>query len=271
LLHDEAIGAYVALDEIGRILPAREWSKEDEIEQLVFEIHRHHGLDIGYACQSPSQVSASLRRLTGEWIYPYRIGIDPSKLLKAGKKPHWWQKPLAFHCITYFPDPSDESGMPRILHKKLAGGDKEEHNAAIPMESHWIPYNQYVADMYDTTERIYTDAIQLEIEERLSTAKDRLTRPQWEVHEGHTTGSYTRLQRARDDEEIRARRQRNSKRIRTEIIPEDPYAGWDLSKYLEGLQRDAKANEASLARTGQSTGTETVQGTVRLERLEEVG
>ena len=251
LLHDNCIGAAVALDEVGRILPARDWTNEDEIEALVFEIHRHHGLDIGYAVQSPSQVSASLRRLTGEWIFPTRIGPDPSKLLKAGKVPRWYQRPWLFELNKYFPDPSDESGMPRIVKKKISGSDKEDYNDHIPCEHSWIVYHSYISAMYDTTERLCTDAMQLEIEERLKTAPARLSKPPWEVINGHTIGGHTRLMRARDDEKIRARQQRgrrSSRRIRIEAQPEDEYSTFDLSQYFSSLQRDAAANEETLRR-----------------------
>jgi hypothetical protein len=251
LLHDDCLGSAVALDEVGRILPARDWTNEDEIEALVFEIHRHHGLDIGYAVQAPSQVSASLRRLTGEWIYPRRVGLDPTKLLRLDKVPKWYQKPFGFRTSKYFPDPSDESGMPRILHKKLDGSSTSEtHNEHIPVERAWMWYSQAVANMYDTAERIYTDAIQLEIEERLLTAKARLNQPQWVVQEGHSVGAYTRLQRARDDEQIRARanRRKRGRKIRIETQPGDEYSSFDLSQYMEDLQRDATANATSIAK-----------------------
>ena len=255
LLHDRAIGAAVAIDEVGRILPARDWSNEDEIEQLVFEIHRHHGLDIGIACQSPMQISTSLRRLVGEWKYPKRVGRDPSELLKAGKVPKWYQRPLCFRIDTYYPDPTSEAGLPKIvMEKKDAEGNIKE---SVPVEHSWTWYRQEVAEMYCTLERIYTDGIRLELEERLKGAEDRLFKGgKWVVEEGHASGTETLLQRARDDKDIR---RRSAARKRGLTVRAEPEQTIDVAYYLNSLQGEQtqtlfEANTVSGTTTGSPNG-----------------
>ena len=255
LLHDRAIGAAVAIDEVGRILPARDWSNEDEIEQLVFEIHRHHGLDIGIACQSPMQISTSLRRLVGEWKYPKRVGKDPSEILKAGKVPKWYQRPFCFRVDTYFPDPTSEAGLPKIVQeKKDAEGNIK---GSVPVEHGWTWYRQEVAEMYCTLERIYTDGIRLELEERLKGAEDRLfSGGKWSVCGGHASGTETLLQRARDDEAIRKRSAARKRGISVRAQPEQTpaYANYVVPLQGEPEEELFEANTVSGTATGSPNG-----------------
>jgi hypothetical protein len=188
LLHEEYRGAAVCIDEIGRILPARDWSREDEIETALLETHRHHGLEIRYACQDLMQASAALRRLTEWYIYCIRCGPDPSRILKAGKDPHWWQCPLAVRQIWVRREDVDGEGFPKPFDKCVG----------LKVRYQW--WHRHLAKQYDTTERIYPGMLQEQIAAHLMTADERIksTSP-WEVKDGHSVGTLTTLHRGRDE------------------------------------------------------------------------
>ena len=204
LLHEKYRGAAVGIDEIGRILPARDWSREDEIETALLETHRHHGLEIRYACQDLMQASAALRRLTEWYIYCIRCGPDPSRILKAGKQPHWWQCPLAVRQIWVRREDVDAEGFPKPFDK------------CVGLKVRYIFWHRYIAAQYDTTERIYPGNLQSEIEEHLLQATARIEESTpWEVKDGHSIGTLTRLYRGRDEKA--ARRERAKRRPGSEL------------------------------------------------------
>lgn len=194
LLHDANRGAAVGIDEIARIMPARDWTHEDDVESAVFETHRHHGLEIRYCMQDAMQASVSLRRLTEWFIFCYRIGSDPSGLLKAGVRPHWWQCPLAVKQVWVHKDDMGADGKPR----------EKEHRRETKTRYVW--WRRGIALSYDTTERIYTEGLQADIEARLAVySEERALESPWIVREGHAEGTLTRLYRARDEEKLRKR------------------------------------------------------------------
>lgn len=180
LLHPAAKGAAVALDEVARILPARDWNAEDEVESLVFETHRHYGLDIRYSVQSPAQASVALRRLTTRWIYCYRVGLDPSRLIEAGIRPAWWQKPIAIRYCEY---EADDAGDPDMKTERV----------------YYRFFYSWFAEAYDTTERLVTDGLHLKIQDRLEGAEFRLLQDPWRVVNGKAEGPSGFLYLARDD------------------------------------------------------------------------
>lgn len=188
LLHEDYRGSAVAIDEIGRILPARDWSREDEIETALLETHRHHGLEIRYAMQDAGQASASLKRLTEWYIYCIRCGPDPSRILKVGKDPHWWQCPLAVRQIWVRREDVDSEGFPKPFEK------------CVGLKIKYQFWHRHIAKQYDTTERIYPGLLQEQIEEHLLTAAGRIAlETPWEVKDGHSIGTLTRLYRGRDE------------------------------------------------------------------------
>jgi hypothetical protein len=192
LLHENYRGSAVCIDEIGRILPARDWSREDEIETALLETHRHHGLEIRYACQDLMQASAALRRLTEWYIYCIRCGPDPSRIIKNGQKPHWWQCPLAVRQIWVRREDVDSEGFPKPFDK------------CVGLKVKYTFWHRFIAEMYDTTERIYPGQLQDEIAEHLLSADERITSAQpWEVKDGHSVGTLTRLYRGRDEKKQR--------------------------------------------------------------------
>ncbi|HEV7235780.1 MAG TPA: zonular occludens toxin domain-containing protein [Ktedonobacteraceae bacterium] len=204
LLHERYRGAAVCIDEIGRILPARDWSREDEIETALLETHRHHGLEIRYACQDLMQASAALRRLTEWYIYCIRCGPDPSRILKAGKNPSWWQCPLAVRQIWVRREDVDAEGFPKPFDK------------CVGVKVKYAFWHRHIAKMYDTTERIYPGLLQDQIEQHLSDATERIaTNEPWSVQDGHSVGTLTRLYRGRDEKN--ERKQKASRRADTDV------------------------------------------------------
>lgn len=191
LLHERYRGAAVCIDEIGRILPARDWSREDEIETALLETHRHHGLEIRYACQDLMQASAALRRLTEWYIYCIRCGPDPSRILKAGNDPHWWQCPFFVRQIWVRREDVDAEGFPKPFDK------------CVGLKIKYQFWHRHLAKRYDTTERIYPGLLQEQIAEHLLSADERImSQSPWEVVNGHSTGSagnLTNLRRGRDE------------------------------------------------------------------------
>lgn len=188
LLHERYRGAAVAIDEIGRILPARDWSREDEIETALLETHRHHGLEIRYACQDIMQASAALRRLTEWYIYCIRLGPDPSRILKAGHDPHFWQCPFGVRQVWVRREDVDAEGFPKPFDK------------CVGLKIKYTWWHRHIAKQYDTTERIYPGNLQEQIAEHLLSADERIasTEP-WRIVDGHAIGTLTRLERGRDD------------------------------------------------------------------------
>lgn len=204
LLHENYRGSAVCIDEIGRILPARDWSREDEIETALLETHRHHGLEIRYACQDLMQASAALRRLTEWYIYCIRCGPDPSRILKAGKNPSWWQCPLAVRQIWVRREDVDAEGFPKPFDK------------CVGLKVRYIWWHRHIAKMYDTTERIYPGLLQDQIEEHLAAASERIASQEpWSVQDGHAVGTLTRLYRGRDEQ--KERKQKAARRADTEL------------------------------------------------------
>jgi len=192
LLHEKYRGAAVAIDEVGRILPARDWSNEDEIETALLETHRHHGLEIRYACQDIMQASVALRRLTEYFIFCIRLGPDPSRILKSGNQPHWWQCPIGVRQVWVRRQDIDGDGIPKPL-------DKCE-DAHVK----YIWWRRNYARLYDTTERIYPGLLQDQIEHHLASASERIAlNTPWEVKDGHSEGTLTRLYRGRDEQKER--------------------------------------------------------------------
>ena len=162
LLHENYRGAAVCIDEIGRILPARDWSREDEIETALLETHRHHGLEIRYACQDLMQASAALRRLTEWYIYCIRCGPDPSRIIKTGREPHWWQCPFAVRQIWVRREDVDGEGFPKPFDK------------CVGLKIKYTWWHRSIARQYDTTERIYPGLLQDQIAEHLLAANERI-------------------------------------------------------------------------------------------------
>lgn len=231
LLHDRYRGSAVAIDEIGRILPARDWSREDEIETALLETHRHHGLEIRYACQDLMQASAALRRLTEWYIYCIRCGPDPSRILKAGKDPHWWQCPFAVRQIWVRREDVDSEGFPKPFDK------------CVGLKVKYTFWYRHIAKMYDTTERIYPGQLDLEIAEHLATAEERiLYATPWEVKDGHAAGTLTRLYRGRDEK--KQRKEAAARRGDT-----------DIQKAVAAILQ-SKPKRTSPAAPGETSGTE---------------
>lgn len=194
LLHPHFQGASVAIDEVGRILPAREWSNEDEIETALLETHRHHGLEIRYCCQDLGQVSVSLRRLTEWYIFCFRVGPDPSRILQLGGKPGWWQCPFAVRHVYVHSRDLGSDGRPKAVEKTVEGKTK------------YIWWRKSVADSYDTTERIYPGHLDKLIKSHLAEASERISPDKmepWVVHNGQATGGTTLLTRMRDSQKER--------------------------------------------------------------------
>lgn len=187
LLHDKYRGASVALDEAGRILPARDWSNEDEVETAFFETHRHHGIELRYSAQNVSQVSKALRELTQWFVFCYRCGPDPSPILQNGKDPHWWQCPLLVKQVW--------------VHRNSLPSDGLEPAKPGPEDkTRFIFWRREVAKSYDTTERIYHGALAAEIQRRMAETGERIALQEpWNVEAGHAVGTLTALYRARDD------------------------------------------------------------------------
>jgi len=231
LLHERYRGAAVCIDEIGRILPARDWSREDEIETALLETHRHHGLEIRYACQDLMQASAALRRLTEWYIYCIRCGPDPSRILKAGRDPHWWQCPFAVRQVWVRREDVDGEGFPKPFDKCV--GAKVKYT--------W--WHRHLAKRYDTTERIYPGLLQEQIAEHLLSADERImSQTPWQVQEGHSVGTLTTLHRGRDE---RAKRKQASTKRADSAIQEA------VTAILQ-----AKPKRASTGTTGEASGTE---------------
>lgn len=231
LLHEDYRGAAVCIDEIGRILPARDWSREDEIETALLETHRHHGLEIRYACQDLMQVSAALRRLTEWYIYCIRCGPDPSRILKAGRDPHWWQCPIAVRQIWVRREDVDAEGFPKPFDK------------CVGLKVRYTWWHRYLAKQYDTTERIYPGLLQEQIAEHLLSAEKRIreTLP-WKVEDGHSVGTLTRLYRGRDEKQ--QRKQAAARR-----------ADSDVQKAVTTILQ-MRSKRASDGETGKVSGTE---------------
>ena len=59
----------VVFDEIGQILPAREWEKEGLRVQLFFQLHRHRHVDIIGNTQDVSLVAKTVGIVANKWIY----------------------------------------------------------------------------------------------------------------------------------------------------------------------------------------------------------
>lgn len=206
LLHERYRGAAVCIDEIGRILPARDWSREDEIETALLETHRHHGLEIRYACQDLMQASAALRRLTEWYIYCIRCGPDPSRIIKNGQKPHWWQCPLWVRQVWVRREDVDSEGFPKPFDK------------CVGLKVKYQLWHRFLAEQYDTTERIYPGQLQDEIAEHLLTADERImSQTPWEVRDGHSVGTLTKLYRGRDE---RAKRKQATSRRADNAVQE---------------------------------------------------
>ena len=68
----------------------------------------------------------------------------------------------------------------------------------------YIWWRRNYARLYDTTERIYPGLLQDQIEHHLASASERiaLSTP-WEVKDGHSEGTLTRLYRGRDEQKER--------------------------------------------------------------------
>lgn len=224
LLHDSNRGAAVGIDEIARILPARDWTHEDDVESAVFETHRHQGLDIRYCMQDTMQASASLRRLTNWYIFCFRIGSDPSSLIKAGKEPRWWQCPLAVKQVWVHKDDIGSDGKPK----------PPDHRGEY--KTRYIWWRRSIARLYDTTERIYTEGLQEDIESRLANySEQRSLETPWSVIDGHAIGTLTRLYRARDDQALRRQRRRTK----------PPAGGGDLDISQEDIRGLLQGNPPS--------------------------
>lgn len=58
----------VVFDEIGQILPAREWEKEGLRVQLFFQLHRHRHIDIIGNTQDVSLVAKTVGIVASEWV-----------------------------------------------------------------------------------------------------------------------------------------------------------------------------------------------------------
>ena len=216
LLHERYRGAAVAIDEIGRILPARDWSNEDEIETALLETHRHHGLEIRYACQDINQASVALRRLTEWYIYCIRCGPDPSRLLKDGKQPHWWQCPLAVRQIWVRKEDVDAEGFPKPFDK------------CVGVKVRYTWWHRFIAQQYDTTERIYPGLLNALIKDHLESATSRLEQvTPWSVKSGKRIilpgeEDTIVLERGRDDVKerrarVKARRDSEKGRANTDV------------------------------------------------------
>jgi hypothetical protein len=190
LLDDTVIGAAVALDEVGRILPARDWTHEDDLESAVFELHGHRGLEIRYAAQSWHQVSAQLRRLTGEYVLCTRVGPDPTDKLLVGEKLGYWDRPRAVKQWWY-----QRSQIQEATGEPYAG-----ERCIYFRRLHWVAE---VANAYDTRERLLTESLEAEAAKRLVGAPERLA-AEWTVDEGRAGGEIHRLLRARDNTSIPA-------------------------------------------------------------------
>jgi hypothetical protein len=187
LLHDKYRGASVGLDEAGRILPARDWTNEDEVETAFFETHRHHGIQLRYSAQNVAQVSKGLRELTEWFIFCYRCGPDPSPILQTGKEPHWWQCPLLVKQVWVHRNNLPTDGLEP---QTLGSEDKVKY----------IFWRREIAKAYDTTERIYHGALHAEIERRMAETSERISLHEpWDVQHGHALGTLTALYRARDE------------------------------------------------------------------------
>lgn len=187
LEHTQCRNAAVAVDEVARILPARDWTNEDAVESHVLEIHRHYGQDIRGAAQNPMQCSVTLRRLVERWIYCYRVGwAEPSGLISAGIRPKWWQMPIAVRQVEYYADDVGADGKP------LA----KPGNRPI-IRYRW--FRREVAELYDTTQRVMPGSLKLDIEDRLEGAEVRLAE-KWIVVRGKcTNGDDVNLERGRDE------------------------------------------------------------------------
>lgn len=222
LLHRDAAGAVVALDEINTIFPAREWTKEDDIEVRVIENIRHNGQQLLYAAHGPGDVTIHLRKSTGVWILIRRIGPDPTAMIVQGKHPNRWQRPRAFKLTAYAPGkPPDH--LPALTRPTIMWRQR-------------IGFKEDVAMRYDTGERIWTDAQEQEIERRLSGAEQRLHGEPWRVEGGKIQGMARRLQRARDE-----LRDRSTK-------PEPPSEDERVRSFLAGMpQEQLDALSAALA------------------------
>lgn len=224
LLHERYRGAAVCIDEIGRILPARDWGNEDEIESALLETHRHHGLEIRYACQDINQASVQLRRLTEWYIYCIRCGPDPSRILKAGKVPHWWQCPLAVRQIWVRREDVDAEGFPKPLDK------------CVGVKVRYTRWHRHVAQQYDTTERIYPGLLNDLIKDHLETATKRLELASpWTVQAGKRVKlpgeeDVVVLERGRDDA---AERRKRVKEQRKQTAAERGYT--DVQKAIATL------------------------------------
>jgi len=241
LLHERYRGAAVCIDEIGRILPARDWGKEDEIETALLETHRHHGLEIRYACQDTMQASAALRRLTEWYIYCIRLGPDPSRIMKNGVQPHWWQCPFGVRQIWVRRQDVDAEGFPKAFDK------------CVGLKVKYQFWHRFLAQQYDTTERIYPGFLNGLIDDHLSSADERLQSAKpWSVQNGKAifeAGDGTVvLNRGRDD--ATERRKRVKERQATEAKRGDT----DVQKAVAALLQGGKKG-ASPTAPGASGGT----------------
>jgi hypothetical protein len=244
LLHERYRGAAVCIDEIGRILPARDWGNEDEIESALLETHRHHGLEIRYACQDINQASVQLRRLTEWYIYCIRCGPDPSRILKAGKEPHWWQCPFAVRQIWVRREDVDAEGFPKPFEK------------CVGLKVKYTFWHRHVAQQYDTTERIYPGLLDALISDHLKTATERLeSASPWTVKEGKRIklpgeSDVVVLERGRDDAAERR------KRVKEERKREVTGRGdTDLQKAIAAIIQGGKKGESTAA-AGNPSGEE---------------
>lgn len=244
LLHERYRGAAVCIDEIGRILPARDWGNEDEIESALLETHRHHGLEIRYACQDINQASVQLRRLTEWYIYCIRCGPDPSRILKAGKKPHWWQCPLAVRQIWVRREDVDADGFPKPFDKCV--GAKVKYT--------W--WHRDVAEQYDTTERIYPGLLNDLIKDHLESATERLEKTSpWTVQNAKRVKlpgeeDVVVLERGRDDAAERRKRVKEQRKSTA-----TGRADTDVQKAIAAILQGRKEATGTGAH-GTSTGTD---------------
>lgn len=252
LLHERYRGAAVCIDEIGRILPARDWGNEDEIESALLETHRHHGLEIRYACQDIAQASVQLRRLTEWYIYCIRCGPDPSRILKAGRQPHWWQCPLAVRQIWVRREDVDAEGFPKPFDK------------CVGLKVRYTWWHRHVAQQYDTTERIYPGLLNDLIKDHLESATERLEKASpWTVKEGKRVKregeeDVVVLERGRDDAAERR------KRVKAERALASTRGGdTDLQKAIAAIVQGGKkrtpdaAPRETTGTSGSSNGTGT--------------
>lgn len=218
LHHPKNSGVSVGIDEVARILPARDWRAEDDVESAVLEIHRHYGQDIRYCMQDVGQASVSLRRLTEWYIFCYRVGADPSRLLKAGKRPSIWQCPWAVRQVWVHKDDMVD-GKPKA----------PEHR--IESKVRYVMWRRSVALAYDTRERLFPGGLQQDIQTHLAMASERLSvQTPWQVVDGTAVGRLTQLYRGRDEKEQRKRNKRVVKRVGDfngqEGEPGDSEAAW---------------------------------------------